>query len=169
MQIEIVLDRDELLRRWRELEEDPDSPDRYELTEFGELVLSPKPTNDHQRVASAVARSLESQLGLEAATEISVYTDRGIRVPDVVWMPAPRWREVKGKSPFPFVPDVCVEVLSPGNSRAEIVMKVGGYLRGGAREVIVVGRKGEVEYFGAEGKREASALGIRLELPSELF
>jgi hypothetical protein len=35
--------------------------------------------------------------------------------------------------------------------------------------VIVVGRKGEVEYFGADGKREASALGIRLELLAELF
>ena len=56
MQTEIALDRDELLRRWKELEEDSDSPDRYELTEFGELVLSPKPTNDHQRVAFAVAR-----------------------------------------------------------------------------------------------------------------
>jgi Uma2 family endonuclease len=169
MQTELALDRDELFRRWKALEEDPDSPDRYELTEFGELVLSPKPTNDHQRVALAVVRALESQLGPEAGMEISVYTDRGIRVPDVVWMPAARWREVKGKSPFPFVPDVCVEVLSPGNSRAEIMMKVGAYLRGGAREAIVVGRKGEVEYFGAEGKRETSALGIRLELPAELF
>jgi Uma2 family endonuclease len=169
MLTEIALDREELLQRWNELGADPDSPDRYELTEFGELVLSPKPTNDHQRVASAVVRSLEAQLGPEAATEISVFTDRGIRVPDVVWMPAARWAEVKGKSPFPFVPDVCVEVLSPGNSRAEIAMKIGAYLRGGAREVIVVGRGGEVEYYGAEGRREASALGIRLELPAELF
>jgi hypothetical protein len=48
-------------------------------------------------------------------------------------------------------------------------MKLGAYLRGGARELIVVGLKGEVECFGAEGKREASALGLRLELPAELF
>jgi Uma2 family endonuclease len=169
MHTEIALEREELLRRWHELAQDPDSPDRYELNELGELILSPKPTNDHQRVELAVVRVLEARLGPEAGIEISVYTDRGIRVPDVVWMPAARWREVKGKSPFPFVPDVCVEVLSPGNSRAEITMKIGAYLRGSAREVIVVGRKGEVEYFGAEGRREASALGIRLELPAELF
>lgn len=169
METEIVLDRAALQRRWDELAADPESPDRYELTEFGELVLSPKPTNDHQRVAFAVARSLEAQLGPEAGIEISVFTDRGIRVPDVVWMPLPRWREVKGKSPFPFVPDICVEVLSPGNSRAEIRMKAGAYLRGGAREVIVVGRADEIEYLGPEGRREASALGVRLELPAELF
>jgi Uma2 family endonuclease len=169
METEIVLDREALQRRWDELAADPESPDRYELTEFGELVLSPKPTNDHQRAAQAVVRSLEAQLGPEAAVEISVFTDRGIRVPDVVWMPAVRWREVKGKSPFPFVPDVCVEVLSPGNSRAEIRMKTGAYLRGGAHEVIVVGRAGEIEHFGPEGRREVSALGIRLELPADLF
>lgn len=169
MDTEIVLDRAALQRRWDELAADPDSPDRYELTEFGELVLSPERTNDHQRVAQAVVRALEAQLGPEAGVEISVFTDRGIRVPDVVWMPLPRWREVKGKSPFPVVPDICVEVLSPGHSRAEIRMKAGGYLRGGAREVIVVGREGEVEYLGPEGQREASALGIRLELPRELF
>jgi Uma2 family endonuclease len=169
MQTEFALEREELLRRWTELSEDPESPDRYELSEFGELILSPKPTNDHQRVGLAVVRAIEAQLGPEAGIEISVYTDRGIRVPDVVWMPAARWREVKGKSPFPFVPDVCVEVLSPGNSRAEIMMKTGAYLRGGAREVILIGRKGEVEYFGADGRREASALGILLELPAELF
>jgi Uma2 family endonuclease len=169
MQTELVLDRDELVRRWKALEKDPDSPDRHELTEFGELVLSPKPTNDHQRVALAVVRALEAQLGPEAGVEIAVLTDRGIRVPDVVWMRPERWRAVKGKSPFPSVPDICVEVLSPGNYRAEIMMKVGAYLRGGAREAIVVGRAGEVEYFGAEGKREARAVGVHLELPAELF
>ncbi len=169
MQTEIALDREELLRRWHALAEDPDSPDRYELSELGELILSPKPTNDHQLVASEVAQQIARQLGPRSATDVSVLTHRGIRVPDVVWMPPARWREVKGESPCPFVPDACVEVLSPGDSRAEIAMKIAAYLRGGAREVITVGRKGEVEYFGPEGKRGQSALGLKLELPAELF
>ena len=161
--------REELVRRWNELGSDPASPDHYELNEFGELILSPKPTNDHQRSELAVVRALEAQLGPEAGVEISVYTDRGIRVPDVVWMPAERWREAKGKDPCPFVPDVCVEVLSPSNTREEIRMKAGAYLRGGAREVIAVGLKGEIEFFGPEGKRESSALSISLSLPAVLF
>jgi Uma2 family endonuclease len=169
MHTEFALRREELVDRWNELAADPESPDRYELNEFGELILSPKPTNDHQRVALAVVRALEAQLGPEAGVEISVYTDRGIRVPDVVWMAPERWREVKRKNPFPFVPDLCVEVLSPSNSRAEITMKTGAYLRGGAREVIVVGLKGEIRYFGAEGSREASVLGVKLALPPDLF
>jgi Uma2 family endonuclease len=167
MQADPAVRREELIRRWNELAADPESPDYFELNEFGELIMSPKPTTGHQRVASAVARRLEAKLGGEAVTEVSVLTDRGVRVPDVVWMPAERWNERKGQSPLQTVPDVCVEVLSPGNTREEIAMKAAAYLRGGAREAIVVGLKGEVEFFGPEGKRESTALV--LELPGDLF
>lgn len=160
---------DELVRRWRALAADPDSPDYFELDQFGDLILSPRPATGHQRVASAIVRLLTSQLGGEAVGEASVLTDRGIRVPDVVWMPAERWAASKGQSPLESVPEVCVEVLSPGNTRQHVEMKIGAYLRGGAREVIVVGLKGEIEIFGPRGKRETSALGIALALPPELF
>jgi Uma2 family endonuclease len=161
--------RDDLIRRWRALAADPDSPDHFELDQFGELILSPKPTTGHQRVASAIARIITARCGGEGVTEVSVLTDRGVRVPDVVWMPAERWAACKDQSPLEIVPDVCVEVLSPSNTRQEIEMKIGAYLRGGAREVIVVGLKGEIEIFGPQGRREASELGIALALPPELF
>jgi Uma2 family endonuclease len=166
---EFALDRDELLRRWNALAADPDSPDHFELDELGELILAPNPTNDHQLVVAEVARQIAEQLGPRAAAEISVYTDRGIRVPGVVWMPADRWREVKGQSPCPFAPALCVEVFSLSNSRAEIAMKIGAYLRAGAREVIIVGLDGSVDHFDAQGRRDRSALGVALALPSELF
>ncbi len=169
MEVESVLDRSALVRRWQQLVADPDTPDHYELNEYGEVIMSPRPTNDHQRALSAIVVSLQAQLGPDAAAEISVMTDRGIRVPDVVWIPQARWDQVKGKTPLPFVPDVCVEVLSPGNTREEIAMKTAAYLRGGAKEVIVVGLKGEVEFFGADGKRSTSALSIELSLPASLF
>ena len=166
---DVSVPRDQLIRRWRALADDPDAPDYFELDQFGELILSPKPTTGHQRVASAIARILTSQCGGEAVTEVSVLTDRGVRIPDVVWMAAERWAACKGQTPLELVPDVCVEVLSPSNTREEIEMKIGAYLRGGASEVIVVGLSGEIEIFGPQGKRDASALGISLSLPPELF
>ncbi|MGH9847297.1 MAG: hypothetical protein ACREEM_52040 [Blastocatellia bacterium] len=54
-------------------------------------------------------------------------------------------------------------------AREVIMMKFNACLRGGAREAIVVGLKGEIEFFGPAGKLDSSAHGIRLELPSELF
>jgi Uma2 family endonuclease len=169
MQIESVLDRDTLVRRWQELATDPDSPDYYEVNEFGEVIMSPRPTNDHQRVVTAVTLALNQQLGPEAVQEVSVMTDRGIRVPDVTWMKPEQWVQVKGKTPLPLVPDVCVEVLSRGNTAEEVTMKTNAYLRGGAREVIVIGLRGEIEFFGSEGQRVASALGINLILARDLF
>ena len=169
MQVESVLDRDALVRRWQELAGDPDSPDYYEVNEFGEVIGTPRPTNDHQRIVTAVTSALSQQLGPEAVQEISIMTDRGIRVPDVSWMRPERWAQAKGKTPLPFVPDVCVEVLSRGNTKEEVTMKTNAYLRGGAREVIVVGLRGEVEFLGSEGRRATSALGIQLTLPIELF
>ena len=158
-----------LFRRWSELGADPESPDRYELNEFGELIVSPKPTHGHQLVATTVAVQLVAQLGPGAAVDVSVYTDRGIRAPDVVWMPPARWAECKGKDPVPFVPDLCVEVLSPSNTREEIAMKVAACLRGGAREAIVVGLKGEIQRFGPKCKRKRSVLGVVLKLAPGLF
>jgi Uma2 family endonuclease len=169
MHAELVLDRQALAQRWQELCADPISPDYFELNQFGELILSPRPTTRHQRIASAIVRDLQGQLGPEAAVEISVVTDQGVRVPDAVWMPPSEWVRAKNATPLPFVPDICVEVLSPGNTREEIEMKKGAYLRGGAREVIIVSVNGEVEFFGPEGKRAKSALGLTLQLPGEVF
>ena len=169
MHLDAVLDGEALVQRWRELGADPASPDYYELNEYGELIMSPRPTNDHQRVSTAVAVALAGRLRPDAAQQVSVVTDRGVRVPDVVWMPPARWAAAKGQTPLSFVPDICVEVLSTGNTREEIGMKVGAYLRGGAREVIVVGLTGTIEYFGPEGKRAQSVLGASLDLPADLF
>jgi Uma2 family endonuclease len=163
-----ALPGDDLVRRWTTLPF-PDEEERYELNEFGEWIVSPKPTPGHQGIAFEVGLQISAQLGRRAATEVPVLTDRGVRVPDVIWMPPGRWAEFKDYSPLTIVPDVCVEVISPGNAREEIMMKLSAYLRGGAREAIVVGLGGEVEYFGPDGRRETSALGLRFELPRELF
>ncbi len=125
METDTVLDRGALVKRWQQLGADPSSPDYYELNEYGELILSPRPTNDHQGVAMAIALALNQQLGPESRLDVSVMTDRGIRVPDVVWMKPERWAAMKGETPLSAVPDVCVEVLPSGNTRQEIRMKTG--------------------------------------------
>jgi Uma2 family endonuclease len=167
MHAETAVRSEVLSRRWNVLAMDPEAPDYYELNEFGEVILSPRPTNLHQLRVQSVADELNRQLGPRAVSEVSVLTDRGIRVPDVSWMPAERWKATGAATPLPFVPDVCVEVLSPGNTPEEIAMKIGAYLRGGAKEVIVASVSGEVSFHGPEGRRNLSALGIVLNLGEE--
>ena len=95
MQVKSVLDREALVHRWEALATEPDSPDYYEINEFGEIIMSPRPTNDHQRIVAAVTGLLNHELGPEAVPEVSIITDRGIRVPEVVWMSASAGPESK--------------------------------------------------------------------------
>ena len=48
----------ELTQWWAELAQDEQSPDYYELTEYGELVLSPRAETSHQRMCSSLVRQL---------------------------------------------------------------------------------------------------------------
>ena len=54
MLAEIVVEPGALVRRWAELAADPDAPEHYEINEYGELIMSPRPSNDHQRIVAAV-------------------------------------------------------------------------------------------------------------------
>ncbi|MGF6937822.1 hypothetical protein OKW41_006984 [Paraburkholderia sp. UCT70] len=65
---------------------------------------------------------------------------------------------------MPFVPDLCVEVLLDSDRQREMNHRVASYLEGGAKEVIVVRQNGGLEFWGAEGRRQASAFAIALSL-----
>jgi Uma2 family endonuclease len=170
MLTEAVLSAPELSALWLQFGADDTLPDHYELTEHGELVMSPKPTNRHQLICSEIAGQLKQQLGGKAVVEAAVLTTTaGVRVPGVVWMPGPRWAMVLTGSGLVEVPELVVEVLSPGNRKAEVAHKVKAYLDSGIGEVIVVALDGTVTFHRADGPHTASALGLVLDLPAEFF
>lgn len=162
------LSRTELRRRWKHLAADPlvaAIPYKIELNEKGAIEVSP-PTTRHAFLQAFVAR----ELGLQRPdgttfTECPVETDIGVRVPDVVWASADFMRRHGAESEFRSGPDLCVEVLSPTNTRAEIGEKVAAYLAAGAREVWVVGDDGVPEIHTSAGRATASALGFQLPPP----
>ncbi|HMO46722.1 MAG TPA: Uma2 family endonuclease [Rubrivivax sp.] len=164
-----VLGAAELGALWRQLAEDPDSPDHFELTEFGEIVVAPKPTNRHQLVVAQVAAELNLRLpsGL-ALYEVAIHTRIGVRVPDLAWLPHERARELLTQTPLHAAPPLVAEVLSPGNRPAEVARKVNAYLAAGSQEVIVVALDGTVVHR-ADGPHAASGMGAVLTLSPELF
>ena len=107
---------------------------RYELDELGELVLEP----------SRRRRSIGGFLGQTPACWRRIWVrrrlprSRCIRTAASGYPTSSGWPPSNGalcndQTPLQTVPDVCVEVVSPSNTREEILMKVGAYLRGGAR------------------------------------
>lgn len=160
---------EELTQWWAELAQDEQSPDYYELTEYGELVLSPKPTNRHQRLCTEIAFQLRSQLGEEAVVEAAILTaTAGILVPDVVWMPTIRWDQLAHNAIIE-APELVIEVLSPDNRYPEMQHKIQGYIGSGVKEVVVIGLTGTIEYIHSDGVHPRSHFNLTLTLPPQLF
>lgn len=57
----------------------------------------------------------------------------------------------------PRAPELCVEIVSPSNSRQEMAEKIALYLDAGAGEVWIVFEDGQIEIHDAGGRREHSA------------
>ena len=166
MLAETVLSAQELRTLWHQLGQDDGLAEPYELTEHGEIVMSPRPTNRHQVVTKLIADQLQEHLGRLAVTEVAVMTTTaGIRVPDVVWMPMERWAPA-GTEPVE-APALVVEVLSPGNRKAEVLHKVQAHLASGVQEVVVVGLDGSIDYHRPDGRHAQSARGLSLAVPAD--
>ena len=97
--------------------------------------------------------------------ECSILTAIGIRCPDVAWASADFIRAFGEITPFQRAPEICVEVISPSNTRAEIEEKKAGYLSAGARELWLVSEEGSIHYFDSSGELSRSAFPISITLP----
>lgn len=90
--------------------------------------------------------------------ETGVTISDGTRVPDVGWISNERLRLQTSRSAYSPAPEICVEVLSPSNSRREIKEKTRYYLEAGALEVWTCAQSGNVSFFNADGQIERSTL-----------
>ncbi|WP_341318029.1 Uma2 family endonuclease [Paraburkholderia sp. IMGN_8] len=172
MDVPTLLDCNGLLAVWRRLTARAEFGQRepYELDERGKVVMNSLPSARRQIVLTDIFCHVTEQIGHLAVMSVPVATPSfGIRVPDVVWMPCDKWEGFDRDDPVPFVPDLCVEVLLDSDRTQDIDRRVKSYLEGGAAEVIVVGQRGQVEFWGATGRRQASMFGITLSLDRMYF
>jgi Uma2 family endonuclease len=162
---EYRLSRAELRRRWDQLADDPlvaAIPFKVELNEKGVIEVSP-PTTQHASLQFSVAYELRRQRPEgKTFTECPVETEIGMRMPDVVWASAEFIESHGDEKQFRVAPDLCVEVLSPRNTRAEMAEKRAAYLAAGAKEVWIVGENGVAEIYTTAGRVSASTLGFQL-------
>lgn len=163
-----LLDRNGLLASWHRLGADagwtaPSGHERYEVDEAGEAVIHSPPSARRQIVLTDAYCQLTEQIGHLAVMSAAVTTPSyGIRIADVVWMPCEKWETFDRDAPVPFVPDLCVEVLLDRDRRDDVERRVAAYFEGGCSEVILVDAHGQVQFWGASGRRQASVFGIVL-------
>lgn len=166
MIVEAEIDLESMAQTWPDLARDLDPSEWRELDTIGDMIVRHSPLSDaHQQAVFHLTAALNRALGPEALPDVRLATDRGIFLPALVWMPAARWGRTGSVTPLPFVPDICVELLDTEGARSRVEPMLGACFRGGAREVILVGPRGGVEYHGPDGRRERSAYGLNLILP----
>ena len=140
---------------WAEVINNPllqNLPFKIELNKFGKLLMSPA-SNSHGRYQGRIAGALwQHQPQGEVITECSIHTSDGVKVADVAWASAAFIAEFGYTTPYPKAPELCVEIVSPSNSKIEIVEKVELYLAKGAQEVWVVYEDKRLEIFTHTGE-----------------
>ncbi|MDD2724099.1 MAG: Uma2 family endonuclease [Methylovulum sp.] len=154
--------------QWSEVVDNPyfqNLPFKIELNRYGKVEMTPA-SNQHGRLQLHIGALLERKLKKgEALTECSIQTTEGVKVADVAWCSKAFIKQYGYATPYPRAPELCVEIVSPSNSKVEMTEKVQLYLQAGAEEVWVVWENGLVDYYGKMGKLEQSGYGISLKIP----
>ncbi len=146
---------------WPEVINNPilkDLPFKIELNKFGKILMSPA-SNQHGRIQSRMAANLINKLPSgEVITECSIQTPEGVKVADVAWASNEFINTFAYETPYPKAPEICIEIVSPSNSKAEISEMVNLYLAKGAQEVWVVYEDSRILTFAHTGEIEKSKI-----------
>jgi Uma2 family endonuclease len=148
---------------WAEVINNPllkDLPFKIELNKFGKILMSPA-SNQHGRIQSRMAANLINKLPSgEVITECSIQTSEGVKVADVAWASNEFIETFAYETPYPKAPEICIEIVSPSNSKTEISEKVNLYLAKGAHEVWVVYEDSRILTFVHTGEIEKSKIAL---------
>jgi Uma2 family endonuclease len=154
MQIEIQ-PQPNAIDRWLELCADPELarwPGKIETDRFGRIILmSPPPSLPHGSHQFHIGQLLAQLLPAgEVVTECPLLTSDGVKGIDVAWLAPDRNELAQGDLVLKRAPEICVEVLSPSNTCAEMTEKRALYFEAGAREVWFCGLDGTLEFYTPE-------------------
>ena len=146
---------------WQEVCADPllrDLPYKIELNEWGQIVMSPA-SNRHGLLRALLVETLRRMRddGM-VITECSLHTTRGVKVADVAWLPAEFLSAFGTTTPYPEVPALCVEIVSPAKTPREMAEKRALYFAQGAREVWLCDEAGGLTFHAPDGPLPASRL-----------
>jgi Uma2 family endonuclease len=152
------------LQRWAELLPDRELAKvegRIETDRHGHIIMSAPAAPSHggyQLEIGALLRELLPQG--RVFTECPISTADGVKAADVAWASAQCLRELGNRACFPRSPEICVEVLSPGNTRAEMNEKMALYFDAGAKEVWMCDKSGRMTFLvgSADSPSATSAL-----------
>lgn len=134
------------------------------------IIMSPPPREQHNDFGMEIARIFFELLpGGRPFYETGVRTSNGTRVPDAGWISKERRRNKRPGPDFSPSPEICIEILSKGNTRREIEEKKRFYFEAGALEFWRCELDGKMNFFSPEGQLPASKLCPNFPQQLDLF
>lgn len=160
------------LRRWEEVLADPELArieGRVETDRHGHIIMSPPPAPSHGSFQFEIGYLLRKLLaGGRVLTECPISTADGVRAADVAWASPTVMEALGNRVCFPQAPEICVEVISPGNTAAEIEEKVALYFNAGAKEVWTCTESGAMSFYRGRAGRSLRASQICPQFPKRV-
>ena len=136
---------------WREVCEHPVLRNlagfHIDTDELGRVLMTPVSTM-HGVLQAAIVRLLAGLLpdGV-GGVEIAVRTRKGTKAVDVAWMSRDVYQRRRDAYDSELCPEICIEVLSPSNTREELDQKRDLYFEQGATEVWECAEDGTMTFW----------------------
>jgi Uma2 family endonuclease len=139
------------MARWQELVVDPEIAAlncNIETDRYGHVLMMSVPGFGHAAYQIEIGLELHRLLpGGKVLGECRISTSEGIKGADAAWISQARRRRAVKNDLLVIAPEICVEVLSAANTRAEMDEKKALYFESGADEVWLCDRKGRMFFF----------------------
>lgn len=160
------------LRRWDEVMVDPrlaKIEGRVETDRHGNIVVMMRPGFAHGSRQSEISALIRHLMAAgRTVTECPVSTSDGVKGLDVAWLTDEQVADVGNRSCVPFAPAICVEVVSPSNTKAELDEKTALYFEAGAKEVWICEQDGSMRFLMAAVAEPAGKSAICPEFPARV-
>lgn len=161
------------LARWEEIGADPGLARleyRIETDAFGHILMTPPPSFNHSDAQGLLIEILLKVAPDEgrARPEVPISTSEGVKAIDVAWLSEKRLSRSSSRNVLTIAPEICIEVLSPSNTQAEIDEKKRLYFEAGAEEVWICGLDGTLRVFLRDAPQVTAGSVLCPELPDRL-
>lgn len=144
---------------WQEVCANPalqNLPYKMELNRQGQIIMSPASVRHVIFQARIIALLNKQADGWLVVPEFPVETTDGVKVADVGLLTMAQATAVKNNVTSAFAPIICVEVLSPSNTLAEMQHKKSLYFAKGAEEFWLCDQMGNMSFYDQNGELSAS-------------
>ena len=122
-------------------------PFKIELNEYGQVVMSSMKII-HSLLQGEIETLLTKYLASgQAFPECAIWTEKGTKVADVVWVSTERLEQIKYETECSIAPEICIEVLSDSDTDKEMEIKKQLYFQQQTQEFWICDQQGKMRFF----------------------